>query len=173
MKVLLCPRATWPACYVIIPALVGRPFCPHFSLSSGVLLHLHSGQAIFVGPHWCNSHSSQMMDSRGFVAALFAAIVLPVSAVEKLEDGLQSSISNIWSTFSGPSLLDRKALVEELKKNNWFSLLWSNWLSAVVLHSSCSGISGIVVPVSWETSQTFTSFCASSRSTVHLEPITF
>lgn len=116
MKVLLCPRAKWPACYVIIPALLGSPSCPHFSLSSGVLLHLHSGQAIFVGPHWCNSRSSQMTDSRGFVAALFAVIVLPVSAVEKLEDSLPSSISNIWSTFSGPSLRERKALVEEFKK---------------------------------------------------------
>lgn len=169
MKVLLCPRAKWPACYVIIPALLGSPSCPHFSLSSGVLLHLHSGQAIFVGPHWCNSRSSQMTDSRGFVAALFAVIVLPVSAAEKLEDSLPSSISNIWSTFSGPSLRERKALVEELKKKIWFTLLWSNWLSAVILHSSCSGISGIVVPVSRETSQTFTFFCFSSRSTVHLE----
>lgn len=116
MKVVLCPRATWPACYVIIPALLGSPFCPHFSLSSGVLLHLHSGQAIFVGPHWCNSRSSPTMDSRGFVAALFAVIVIPVSAVEKLEYSPQSIISNIWSTFSGPSLRDRKALAEELKK---------------------------------------------------------
>lgn len=47
------------------------------------------------------------------MAALFAVIVLPGSAAEKLEDSLPSSISNIWSTFSGPSLRERKALVEE------------------------------------------------------------
>lgn len=45
------------------------------------MLHPQSGQAIFVGPH-----SSGMMDSAGFVAAMFEVIVLPVSAVEKLQD---------------------------------------------------------------------------------------
>lgn len=50
------------------------------------MLHPQSGQAIFVGPHWYNPRWSQMMDSTGFVAALFAVIVLPVSAAEKIQD---------------------------------------------------------------------------------------
>lgn len=79
---LVChvPPEPRPARYAIIPALLSSPFCP-LSLCSGVMLHPQSGQAIFVGPH-----SSGMMDSAGFVAAMFEVIVLPVSAVEKLQD---------------------------------------------------------------------------------------
>lgn len=137
LKVLVCPWALWPACYVTIPALLSCPFCPHFSLSSGVLLQPHSGQAVFAGPHWCNFRLSQMMDNGGFVATLFA-VMLRLSAVDQLEDGT-------WSMLNGPSLNDRKAPTE-VKKNR-FSLLRSNCLSVVLSHLSCSGISGITVPV--------------------------
>lgn len=72
------------------------------------MLHPQSGQAIFVGPH-----SSGMMDSAGFVAAMFEVIVLPVSAVEKLQDKPIIQYRQYLMCFSAAlPLCEREAVVE-------------------------------------------------------------
>lgn len=72
------------------------------------MLHPQSGQAIFVGPH-----SSGMMDSAGFVAAMFEVIVLPVSAVEKLQHKPIIQHRQYLMCFSAAlPLCEREAVVE-------------------------------------------------------------
>lgn len=108
------------------------------------MLHPQSGQAIFVGPH-----SSGMMDSAGFVAAMFEVIVLPVSAVEKLQDKPIIQYRQYLMCFSAAlPLCEREAVVEVENRVFFFCLLNDEIGFRVSLYTSCSGISGIIVPLS-------------------------
>lgn len=134
-----CASEPWPACYAITPVLLGSSLSS-VQVSSGVMLQPQSGQAIFVGPHWCNSHFSQMIDSAGFVAAQFPVIVLPVSAVEKLQDKPLIQYLQYLTYFysSCPSLCDRKAFGQRKKRflsfNNQTGFRWGVTLAPALLH---------------------------------------
>lgn len=95
------------------------------------MLHPQSGQAIFVGPH-----SNGMMDSAGFVAAMFEVIVLPVSAVEKLQDKPIIQYRQYLMCFSAALPLCEREAVVEVENRVFFFLPFKrwNWLSGVTLH---------------------------------------
>lgn len=95
------------------------------------MLHPQSGQAIFVGPH-----SSGMMDSAGFVAAMFEVIVLPVSAVEKLQDKPIIQYRQYLMCFSAALPCVKGRLWSRWKIVFFFFLPFKrwNWLSGVTLH---------------------------------------
>lgn len=108
------------------------------------MLHPQSGQAIFVGPH-----SSGMMDSAGFVAAMFEVIVLPVSAVEKLQDKPIIQYRQYLMCFSAALPCVKGRLWSRWKIVFFFFCLLNDEIGfRVSLYTSCSGISGIIVPLS-------------------------